>query len=176
MHIKVFVNNEFMFPFHMCYRSLWLQQTGHLVLQEVNLNHHQILERVKSCVFILCTFCWLNLHSRFLQLSCLGWLMFFRNTLGTFPLLVCIFSYKEIHNIVHPNSMHIYTLSTPRISEIIYCYSFISLNIILDIFRRRGHSWYCGCVCRNTRGWVVEVEDPLFSSGGSWIQTCLGHH
>ena len=49
MHIKVLVNNEFMLPFHMCCRSLELQQIHHLVFQEVNLNHNWILKKVKSC-------------------------------------------------------------------------------------------------------------------------------
>ena len=45
--------------------------------------------------------------------------MFIRNALSTFPLVVCISSYKKIHNILHHRSVHINTLKTPSLSETI---------------------------------------------------------
>lgn len=136
-----------------------LQQTRHLVLDT-------------KWTWTTNRFSRLNLHLRFLQLC---WVMSFSNPLGAFPLLVCISSYKEIHDILHPNSIRVSALSTPRISETIYCYLLISLNIIfLGILRRRGHSWSCGFVCWKARGWVVEVEDPLFFQWWKLNSSVLG--
>ena len=110
MHIKVLVNNEFMFPFHMCCRSLYIQQTHHLVFPEVN--HNWILKNVKSRFFL--NFIYLLLIEFAFKISPV--VLFIRNALVSFPLLVHISSCRSIHNLLHPNSMHIYTLSAPRIS------------------------------------------------------------
>ena len=79
MHIKVLVNNDSCFPFICVEGQFNFNRPTIWFFQEVNLNH-------MSCFLFYVIFFGLNL-------SCLGSLMF-RTDAVSFPLLVCIFSYR----------------------------------------------------------------------------------
>lgn len=73
MHVNVFLNSEFMLPFHVLQVTLAptdLQPPVSRIVPEPQLDSQE--GKVIVFFILICTFFPMNLHIRFLQLSCMG--------------------------------------------------------------------------------------------------------
>ena len=73
VHVNVFLNSEFMLPFHVLQVTLAptdLQPPVSRIVPEPQLDSQE--GKIIVFFILICTFCPMNLHIRFLQLSCMG--------------------------------------------------------------------------------------------------------